>query len=39
MKSLCCSVLGAGWSSKGATETATEDRNDLVVVGIERCDP
>ncbi|KAJ3804499.1 hypothetical protein F5876DRAFT_70583 [Lentinula aff. lateritia] len=32
-------MLGAGWSSKGATETATEDGNDLVVVGIERCDP
>ncbi|KAJ4466085.1 hypothetical protein C8J55DRAFT_493114 [Lentinula edodes] len=29
-------VLGAGWSSKGATETATEDRNDLVVAGIGR---
>ncbi|KAJ3804215.1 hypothetical protein F5876DRAFT_70819 [Lentinula aff. lateritia] len=26
----CGGVLGAGWSSKGATGTATEDRNDLV---------
>ncbi|KAJ3885349.1 hypothetical protein GG344DRAFT_70617 [Lentinula edodes] len=33
---LCCSVLGAGWSSKGATGTATEDRNDLVVAGTKR---
>ncbi|KAJ3847218.1 hypothetical protein EV368DRAFT_87980 [Lentinula lateritia] len=39
MMGLCCSVLGAGWSSKGATETATEDGNDLVVVGVRRCDP
>ncbi|KAF8827453.1 hypothetical protein HHX47_DHR4000204 [Lentinula edodes] len=39
MKSLCCSMLGAGWSSKGATETATEDGSDLVVAGIKRCDP
>ncbi|KAJ3924166.1 MAG: hypothetical protein NXY57DRAFT_970584 [Lentinula lateritia] len=39
MRSLWCSVLGAGWSSKGATETATEDGNDPVVAGIERCDP
>ncbi|KAJ3884902.1 hypothetical protein GG344DRAFT_83372 [Lentinula edodes] len=39
LRSLRCSVLGAGWSSKGATETATEDGNDLVVAGIERCDP
>ncbi|KAJ4463829.1 hypothetical protein C8R41DRAFT_872327 [Lentinula lateritia] len=30
------SVLGAGWSSKGATETTTEDRNDLVVDKTER---
>ncbi|KAJ4499367.1 hypothetical protein C8R41DRAFT_864129 [Lentinula lateritia] len=30
---------GAGWSSKGATETATEDGNDLVMVRVERCDP
>ncbi|KAJ3883991.1 hypothetical protein GG344DRAFT_84788 [Lentinula edodes] len=29
-------VLGAGWSSKGATGTATEDRNDLVVAGAKR---
>ncbi|KAJ3898406.1 hypothetical protein F5879DRAFT_927082 [Lentinula edodes] len=33
------SVLGAGWSSKGAMGTATEDRNNLVVAGTERCDP
>ncbi|KAJ3910896.1 hypothetical protein F5877DRAFT_86804 [Lentinula edodes] len=39
IRSLCCSVLGAGWSSKGAMETATEDRNDLVGAGIERYDP
>ncbi|KAJ4468584.1 hypothetical protein C8J55DRAFT_564736 [Lentinula edodes] len=39
IRSLCCSVLGADWSSKGATETATEDRNDLAVAGVERCDP
>ncbi|KAJ3910880.1 hypothetical protein F5877DRAFT_86836 [Lentinula edodes] len=32
-------VLGAGWSSKGATGTATKDSNDLVVAGIGRCDP
>ncbi|KAJ3884724.1 hypothetical protein GG344DRAFT_71118 [Lentinula edodes] len=30
------SVLGAGWSSKGATETATEDRNNLVVAGTKK---
>ncbi|KAJ3804944.1 hypothetical protein F5876DRAFT_70215 [Lentinula aff. lateritia] len=36
---LVLGVLGAGWSSKGATGTATEDRNDLVVAGIERYDP
>ncbi|KAJ3804954.1 hypothetical protein F5876DRAFT_82371 [Lentinula aff. lateritia] len=29
-------VLGAGWSSKGATGTATEDGNDLVVTGTTR---
>ncbi|KAJ3804258.1 hypothetical protein F5876DRAFT_70791 [Lentinula aff. lateritia] len=28
-------ILGAGWNSKGATETANEDGNDLVVAGIE----
>ncbi|KAJ3809424.1 hypothetical protein F5876DRAFT_66484 [Lentinula aff. lateritia] len=28
------SMLGAGWSSKGATGTTTEDGNDLVVAGI-----
>ncbi|KAJ3931508.1 MAG: hypothetical protein NXY57DRAFT_1079391 [Lentinula lateritia] len=39
IRSLCCSMLGAGWSLKGAMETATEDRNDLVMVGTERCDP
>ncbi|KAJ3911397.1 hypothetical protein F5877DRAFT_73213 [Lentinula edodes] len=27
-------VLGAGWSLKGATRTATEDGNDLVVAGM-----
>ncbi|KAJ3804038.1 hypothetical protein F5876DRAFT_70958 [Lentinula aff. lateritia] len=31
---LCCSMLRAGWSLKGATGTATEDRNDLVVAGL-----
>ncbi|KAJ3911574.1 hypothetical protein F5877DRAFT_73077 [Lentinula edodes] len=35
---LVLGVLGAGWSLKGATGTATEDRNDLVVAGIERYD-
>lgn len=29
---LCCSMLIAGWSSKGATVTMTEDWNDLVEV-------
>ncbi|KAJ3847615.1 hypothetical protein EV368DRAFT_87537 [Lentinula lateritia] len=32
MNGLRCSVLGASWSLKGATGTATEDRNDLVVM-------
>ncbi|KAJ3806139.1 hypothetical protein F5876DRAFT_69201 [Lentinula aff. lateritia] len=32
-------MLAAGWSSKGATGTVTEDRNDFVVAGIERYDP
>ncbi|KAJ3911729.1 hypothetical protein F5877DRAFT_72957 [Lentinula edodes] len=36
---LVLGVLGADWSSKGATGTVTEDRNDLVVAGIERYDP
>ncbi|KAJ3806986.1 hypothetical protein F5876DRAFT_68481 [Lentinula aff. lateritia] len=29
-------VLRAGWSSKGATETATEDGNDLVMARVGR---